>query len=307
MKNFEFLKLGSKNILAHKAFSIFVTLTLGIIFGISAAITLHAISENQKKISEESAVTDGKVLASVRLCDSGYFSGGCDVPEKYDKEIAKVARKYSGEAIGAKITYINEKKEKVYVILERAGKYLNQGRSYYISEGKIPVLKKSGEKIDENIYQSYQEYTNDETPFYIMMDDTMTVINFLVMGGFQMENYEPLVIFDSEDDAYTFYANESNLNINQIFNKSIIAKKNFNESLKVAIKTVFLILGIAIIILAVFIILVSKNEKKNISLYRTFGATKADIIKIYLYSGIEILALSILISPIIYLITNIIL
>lgn len=308
MKNFGTMKLGSKNVFAHKFFSIFVILTLGIIFGISTAATLNKISEAKENISVESKETDGKVLYKINLCKSNYLEEGCDTPENYDSVALKAAKKYSGETIGAKISYINDKNEKVFVVLERAGKILNHGKTFFTSEGKIPVVKNSEEKIDENIYESYEDYKSDETPFYIMMDDTMTVMNYLFINNFRMESYEPLVIFDDENSAYDFYKNErsGNFEINQIFNKTILAKEKLDNAIKLAFTTLLALFGISIVILLIFVIVIFRKDKKNVSIYRTFGATKKDIFRIYLSSGIIIFVSSILISVIVYLITSLI-
>lgn len=309
MKNFGIFKLGFKSLLKHRVFSILIIFILGIIFGTSLATTMRAISESSETIQKESNVMDGKVLASVELCKSNYILNGCEVPESYDAEVSKIAKKYDGETLGARITYVNEKNEKVYVILARAGKYLNHGKSFFISNQKIPVLKKAGEKIDENAYEALYEYENDETPFYIMMDETMTVMNFLFMNGFQMLSYEPLAIFDSEEAAYNFYKNESKEGfvVSQIFNKSLVAKSNYDKALKTTITTTILIIGIAITILVIFEVVISKTEAKNNRLYRTFGATKKDIFRIYLSSATTLFICSILVSPIFYLITTLIL
>ena len=309
MKNLGIMKLGFISLLKHKIFSISIILVLGIILGISSATTMHAISENKELIQKESSMMDGKVLAGVKLCKSDYISGGCEVPENYDVVVSKIVKEYDGETLGARITYVNEKNEKVYVILARAGKYLNHGKSFFISNQKIPVLKKAGEKIDDNIYEVLQEYENDETPFYIMMDETMTVMNFLFMNGFQMQSYEPLVIFDNEEMGYEFYKNESKENfvVSQIFNKSLVAKSNYDKALKMAIVTTILIIGITIAILVIFEIVISRTEAKNNRLYRTFGATKKDIFRIYLSSATTLFICSILVSSIFYLITTLIL
>ena len=298
MINLKLFKLGHKSILAHKVFSIPVILIVGIVFGILVNNVVYDISHNAKKLQEESSITDGKALIAVKTCDGNYLAGTCDTPEKYDKEVFKKAQKYNGETIGARITYTNQQNENVYVILERAGKILNHEQPFYFENEKIPVLANSDEKIDENIYEPYFRYKSDETPFYIMMDNTTKVMNFLVANNYVMKDYEPLVVFGDEKDAYEFFKNESNnvVKMDQLFNESIIYKKKYIESIKTAFLTIILALATIAILFFVFEIVISKLEQKNIYLYREVGATKADIIKIYLYSAFELFVFSMLVS-----------
>lgn len=303
MKNFRLFKLGHKNIAAHKFCTSCGVVIIGVVFGIFAATTIHEISKNQKELSDESKATDGKVLMAVKMCDGDYLSGNCETPEEYDAEVLKTAKKYGGETLGAKITYLNQQNEKVYVILERAGKILNHEKTFYISGEKIPVVKKNKAEIDENFYQSYAEYTSDETPFYIMMDNTATVIDFLAQRGFLMQEYEPLVIFGDEDSAYRFYKNE-NVSASQLFSKTISTKEKLDKIINAAIITFLVILAATIILLGIFGIVLSRIDKKNIRLYRTFGATKKDIFKIYLMFSFEIFTFSLIVSLTVYLITT---
>lgn len=295
-----------KIILRHKIFAAAVAAVLSVVFGISGATIIHEISEKEKTFSEEQKATDGKVLASVRVCDSEILSGKCETPEKYDENVRKVVKKYGGETLGAKITYKNEK-ETVYVILAKAGKYLNHGKTFFILDEKLPILlnKSSNLEPDGNVHRVYGEYSSDETPYYIMMDDTMAVMNYLFANGFQMQYYEPLTIFDDTNTAYNFYKNElgENFKINQIFNESLIAKSNYEKAIRSAIAIFLAIVAISILILGTFCFVVFKSEKKIVSTYRMFGATKKDVLKIYLLSGVELFIFSILVSPIIGAIT----
>lgn len=309
MKRSGLIKLSFKNLLSQKVFSISIILVLGIIFGVFVASANNTLSSNKNLIISESEVTDGNVLAAVRLCESDYTAGGCDVPEKYDEQVSKIAKKYNGEMLGARITYVNTNGEKVYVILERAGKLLNHEKTFPVLNEKIPIVKNANEKIDENIYQEYQSYSSDETPFYIMMDDTMTVMNFLFLNGFQMQSYEPLVVFSNEKNAFEFFKNESNKSsfISQLFNKTINAKEKYNHSLKVVILTFLSLFGFTVIMLTIFGIITAKSGKKNILIYKQFGATKRDVFRIFFLSGIELFIISVLITPITYFVTTLLL
>lgn len=295
-----------KVIFRNKFFALFTVLVLGFVFGISGATTIREIHEKENIVSEESKIMDGKVLTSVKICNDEILSGNCKTPTEYDEAVRKVVKKYGGETLGAKITYKNET-ETVYVILAKAGKYLNNGKSFFFTDDRLPILinKNSNLKLGDKLYATYGEYSSDETPYYIMMDDSMTVMNFLFTNKFVMQYYEPLAIFDDEKSAYDFYKNESseNFEIKQIFNSSITAKKNLDSAIKTTIGTILSIILISIFVIFIFGAVVHKKEKKIVSIYRMFGATKFDIFRIYLNSGILIFIASILFAAIIGIIT----
>lgn len=285
MKLVQTIRLGHKSLSMYKVYSILLVAVFGVAFAVFSWNFYSILKTENDTISEELKPTNGKVLIYASFCDKEYDKNGegCEAPTNYDKRAQALAKKYRGEQIGAKITYETDD-ERVEVIAERAAKYLISKPTYYAPDETIPIVASEGFEEDPEFFMLGNFKKKDK--FYLVMDNTQTVMNYLIMNGYSMTKYEPVIAFENLNNAYSYYENEGG---SELFAGALEIKK---ERLKARNEflSVFSAFSVAaaVVILLVYGFIMYLNKKTS-SLYRLVGATKKDVLLIHLMSFIEII------------------
>jgi hypothetical protein len=304
MKIASTVKLGHKNVMLHKKSSFVFMIFFGILFGIAVSFALNTIRSKDEIFEKYEDATNGKVMMQISLCDGSYLAESektCETPEVYDKIAHKKAEKYHGEVIGAVITYISKNNtETISVVPEKAAKNLKVEPAYYTPDEKIPTIESNGyfnnANHDERFY-NLGVFPKEEAEIYLVLDGTNRVQNYILLNGYVVEYYSPLLIFDNKKDAFDFYSQESNAK--EIFTENMKTQAEYNEkftSIKFLFLSFFTIMVIAIIMI---FILYFKKDEELLTLYRSLGATKKNIATIYFTAAIEIIICVSIISLII--------
>ena len=285
MKIIQTIRLGHKSLSMYKIYSILLIVVFGVAFAGFSWNFFSILKTENDAISEELKPTNGKVLVYMDFCNGVYDKNGegCETPTNYDKHAQELAKKYRGEQIGAKITYKNSSDRKVEVIAERAAKYLVSKPTYYAPDETIPIVASEGYKEDSDFFVLGNFKKKDE--FYLVMDNTSTVMNYLILNGYSMTQYEPVIAFENLNNAYNYYKNEGG---SELFAGALEAKKEHSK-IREEFLSVFSAFAVAaiVVILIVYGFILSLNKKTS-SLYRLVGATKKDVFLIHLSSLIEI-------------------
>lgn len=281
------LKLGHKLTMIHKKSSAVFSIFFGLLFS-SVVLLSNAINNEYTQISSAfKDATNGKYLAKVSICHGSYINNSCEQPNVYDDMALKIAKKYRGDLIGAVITYVSDNKETIYVIPDKATKILNAEPAYYAGENEVPIITSENSSSDvKNGFYKLGTYPGDETDKYYVLDDSGKLTNYIAINGYVVDNYAPLLVFDTFEDLLN--AKKANDNITEIFTKQIEEKNKYEEKLQTAKKLFMGLFILVVITIAIMLIIIFRNDKKIISLYRSLGATKRNIAAIYLVDVIEI-------------------
>ena len=314
MKTATLVKLSAKNISTHKAGVLVSTLALSILFTVFSAFAYIIQGTENVIIDDSMSYTEGKIILSSNFCDGDYQNETkrCEDPKIYDSKADDLAKKYHGEKFGSVISYTNQNGDNVYVILDKAARFLKSEPAYYAPESKIPVIAKDGYKGDNSFYilgyypksnanikdesfYVYQEF--DSKPYYLVLDNTARVQDYLATNGYTVYSYAPVIEFDKFDDAYNYYKDNNcadagtckDLNvIEELFTHNIVNRISYNKAYASLVSYIIVLLLAEIVILTIVFIFTSKKDSRTILLYRTLGATEKDIYKLYLYELIEI-------------------
>ena len=237
MSFLQLARLSQKNIIRHGILSAIFVSVISIILSI-IFILLSAICGVENNILTAFLnPTAQKVVTMVDICDGSYDINSsdmiCDTPEKYDSIASQHAKEYGGNSLGALIVYKNTAGEYLNVISEKAAKYLKTDPLYNVPKNKIPIVIASdydSSKISSDFYvlgnysssnkaiisdeqnhsflDSFIRTGNSAKDFYVIMDETSKVAQYLYLNGYSALYYYPVVCLDDFDSAYLYYKNE---------------------------------------------------------------------------------------------------
>lgn len=329
-------KLGHKLSISHKKTFLVIATFFGILFSTVVLLSsLLSYFQNQI-IAGYSNATGGKILAQISICNGSYQTDDenekCKSPEEYDNIIRKEVEKYHGELIGAVISYTSSSSdEMISVIPEKASKILGAEPAYYSPDNKIPVVissdyndrleeqnfynlgifpgNKNGLYMGDNPYKnnflnSFINNNTSEDMLYLVLDNTERVQDYLIQNQYLVYYYSPLAVFDSYEDAHDFYRANSSFNIKELFTNRIKTDYEYQEK-QVAVKYLFVCyLIILITTLTLVLIIDYKKDEKLITLYRSLGASRANISMIYIISVLEMIICITIIALLVGLIAN---
>jgi hypothetical protein len=267
MKVPQLMRLGFKNISAHKKLYAVVIVIVGLLIG-TLVTTIIILSRNEKSaLSAELAKTSGRVIISNSICETSYqnLEEPCKTPEVYDEIVREKSKKYNGNMAGAVITYTNE-------------------------NGALSVIS---DKVAKNL-DGYTPMKN-EINGYMVFNNTERVQNYLAENHYSAIFYHPVVIFDSLDDAYNYYF-DMDFEVSELFSKNIETKKFYNEKKSGFLKMTIAIFIITLMILGSAMFIVIRTDSETIRLYRSAGATKIDVFRIYFATLFELLIIAIILS-----------
>lgn len=279
-------KLGHKLTMIHKKSSAVFAVFFGLLFS-SVVLLSNTIDNWYAHINESfTTATSGKYLAKISMCHGSYVDGNCEQPEIYDDVAKTVARKYHGDMIGAVITYVSEGKETIYVIPEKAARTLDAEPAYYAYDDTVPIVVSAGTSTKDNDFYELGSYPGDGVNKYFVLDGSDKLLNYLVENGYVVENYAPLLIFDTFEDLLNIEKTESD--VHEIFTRQIEEKREYDKKIMTAKNLFICLLILSIVTMIIMLVILFLKDEKIVSLYRSLGATKKNIAAIYLVNVIEI-------------------
>lgn len=334
MKIARIVELGHYNISVHKTRSIATALTISLLF--TALLSFNFINQGigNLAISYLKQIGGDEVIMSIKLCQND-SDKKCPSQDEAAREASEKSKNYSGEYIGNIEVYRSEQGEKIAVIDRKNVQYFiknnqlaNDKMQVVIPHGSDSAFAKTGiEIVGETPSQTVDLHTSRRSDegalisdynglmdgskydMYIINDREGQVQNFLKNASAKKEDVLPLVRFKDDKKAYKFYkkydcnfnnfANRcSNFYAEEIFSGTIAVHENMDsifEGHKVA-DIVIVVIAFVISFLTLARTLI--QEKRNIALYQSLGASYYDVFWIYMSYMVEICLISILITTV---------
>ena len=292
MKIFNLVKLGYKKISENKKRSVLTIVAIGVLSGVMCgAIFLFQGLEN-RLIKESLNYTSGKVYLLFGGCAD---IEACESPDETMAKANEYAEKYNGVVEGEIAHYFYQENglpNAVTTIPDEFEPFLN------LSETEMKKDVPFFSNVDNDFSLFGLALTSIEKRVWSLSSSlTPESDGNSVLASIDKEKKftEPILSFNTIDDAMSFYLNEICIKTNssscfktrfrfqEFFGNALSVKISFTRMFEV-FKKVEIILGIIVLVIMIFTFLrIIQENSKTIALYLALGAKKKDVFLIYLF------------------------
>lgn len=334
MKIARIAELGHYNISAHKTRSIATALTISLLFTTLLSFNFIIQGIGNLAISYLKQIGGDEVTMSIKLCRNDN-ERKCPSQDEAVREVSEKSKKYGGEYIGDIEVYRSEQGEKIAVIDRKNVQYFiknNQlandkiqaviphGSDNAFAKTNIEIVGETPSKTidlhtsrrsDEGALISDYNGLIDGSKYdlYAINNQGEQIQNFLKETGTKKEDTLPLVRFKDDKKAYKFYkkfdcnynnfANKcSNFYAEEIFSGTVVVHENMDSIFEEHKVTGIIIVVIAFVISLLTLSRTLVQERRNIALYQSLGASYYDVFWIYMSYMVELCLISILITTV---------
>jgi hypothetical protein len=369
------VKLGHKNVTAHKLRSFLTIVTVSALTGVLMAGNFLIQGYEDLMISEIDKKTENEALFVLETCEDAWE--GCS-GEEIEKKIADEVQEYDGNAVGYIHEMVDESGDQLFVIdrqniekyiefnleevpenvvpivvsIDGANDLINPVSADYtqknsfisgnIDSAREQIIGRTFSRLRTEYSENSELQEEDEEPKYMAVgiapatymrikttkrDDDITVLSGVANGGIagsfskvfvvssdiedsiktletfgfsKHEKRKMIINFDDSKNAFLYRKKRGeNYNLTSLFINSsdqmLYTKYSYNT---LFIPAIILLVVSLIITLTTFMRIIDQ-EKKSVALYYSLGATKMDVLFIYLAYLVELCILSVILSTVI--------